>query len=47
MVLSVSSVKSVALSLNLDQNRHNVFNGRPEGLRAEARQRAWQLPINA
>ncbi|KAB2347238.1 hypothetical protein F8566_19630 [Actinomadura rudentiformis] len=33
------------LPLNLDQNRHNAFHARLTALRAQARQRARELPI--
>ncbi|MFG3357485.1 GIY-YIG nuclease family protein [Streptomyces griseofuscus] len=34
------------LPLNLDQNRHNAFHSHLKGLRAQARQRARELPIS-
>ncbi|MDQ0991628.1 GIY-YIG nuclease family protein [Streptomyces sp. V3I7] len=40
-------ISQLDLPLNLDQNRHNAFHGRLKGLRAEARQRARELPISA
>ncbi|MEU8684228.1 GIY-YIG nuclease family protein [Streptomyces sp. NPDC048611] len=35
------------LPLNLDQNRHNAFHSRLKELRAQARQRARELPISS
>ncbi|MGW4881642.1 GIY-YIG nuclease family protein [Streptomyces sp. NPDC004262] len=40
-------ISQLDLPLNLDQNRHNAFHSRLKALRAEARQRAAQLPISA
>nr|WP_228182403.1 hypothetical protein [Streptomyces anulatus] len=35
------------LPLNLDQNRHNAYHSRLKELRAQARQRARELPISS
>ncbi|MET9441653.1 GIY-YIG nuclease family protein [Streptomyces sp. NPDC006610] len=40
-------ISRLDLPLNLDQNRHNAFHSRLKGLRAQARQRARELPISA
>ncbi|MGP3772728.1 GIY-YIG nuclease family protein [Streptomyces sp. SDT5-1] len=46
-VLESKLISELDLPLNLDQNRHNAFHGRLKDLRAEARQRARELPISA
>ncbi|MGW5126854.1 GIY-YIG nuclease family protein [Streptomyces sp. NPDC004069] len=46
-VLESELISQLDLPLNLDQNRHNAFHSRLKGLRAEARQRARELPISA
>ncbi|MFF4491185.1 GIY-YIG nuclease family protein [Streptomyces sp. NPDC001544] len=40
-------ISQLDLPLNLDQNRHNAFHGRLKELRAQARQRARELPIGS
>ncbi|WP_415924578.1 GIY-YIG nuclease family protein [Streptomyces sp. MI02-7b] len=40
-------ISELDLPLNLDQNRHNAFHDRLKALRAQARQRAGELPISA
>ncbi|MFF3817423.1 GIY-YIG nuclease family protein [Streptomyces bluensis] len=40
-------ISQLDLPLNLDQNRHNAFHSRLKELRAQARQRARELPISA
>lgn len=40
-------IAQLDLPLNLDQNRHNAFHGRLKELRAQARQRARDLPISS
>ncbi|MGW2355236.1 GIY-YIG nuclease family protein [Actinacidiphila glaucinigra] len=40
-------ISELDLPLNLDQNRHNAFHDRLKALRAQARQRARELPISA
>ncbi|MFI2302375.1 GIY-YIG nuclease family protein [Actinacidiphila glaucinigra] len=40
-------ISELDLPLNLDQNRHNAFHDRLKELRAQARQRARELPISA
>ncbi|MFI1503845.1 GIY-YIG nuclease family protein [Streptomyces sp. NPDC020597] len=40
-------ISQLDLPLNLDQNRHNAFHNRLKQLRAQARQRARELPISA
>ncbi|MFD9005602.1 GIY-YIG nuclease family protein [Streptomyces sp. NPDC059582] len=40
-------ISKLDLPLNLDQNRHNAFHGRLKELRAQARQRARELPISS
>ncbi|GAA3479141.1 GIY-YIG nuclease family protein [Streptomyces yanii] len=40
-------ISQLDLPLNLDQNRHNTFHDRLKELRAQARQRARELPISA
>ncbi|QKW62574.1 hypothetical protein HUT15_19730 [Streptomyces sp. NA03103] len=40
-------IAQLDLPLNLDQNRHNAFHTRLKELRAQARQRAWELPISS
>ncbi len=46
-VLESELISQLDLPLNLDQNRHNAFHSRLKSLRAEARQRARELPISA
>ncbi|MGW9208408.1 GIY-YIG nuclease family protein [Embleya sp. NPDC055664] len=43
--LESSLIDQLDLPLNLDQNRHNSFHARLSELRAQARQRARDLPI--
>ncbi|MCX5441155.1 hypothetical protein OHO83_09645 [Streptomyces sp. NBC_00569] len=40
-------ISQLDLPLNLDQNRHNAFHSRLKELRAQARQRARELPISS
>ncbi|MEU6544071.1 GIY-YIG nuclease family protein [Streptomyces sp. NPDC046859] len=40
-------ISRLDLPLNLDQNRHNAFHSRLKELRAQARQRARDLPVGA
>ncbi|MGX1475839.1 UNVERIFIED_CONTAM: hypothetical protein RKD50_004647 [Streptomyces canus] len=40
-------ISQLDLPLNLDQNRHNAFHSRLKELRAQARQRARDLPVGA
>ncbi|MGY6025315.1 GIY-YIG nuclease family protein [Streptomyces spinosirectus] len=40
-------ISELDLPLNIDQNRHNAFHGRLKDLRAQARQRARELPVTA
>jgi hypothetical protein len=40
-------ISQLDLPLNLDQNRHNAFHTRLKELRAQARQRARELPISS
>lgn len=40
-------ISQLNLPLNLDQNRHNAFHSRLNELRAQARQRARDLPISS
>ncbi|MEU5255790.1 GIY-YIG nuclease family protein [Streptomyces longwoodensis] len=40
-------ITQLDLPLNLDQNRHNAFHRRLKELRAQARQRARELPISS
>lgn len=40
-------ISQLNLPLNLDQNRHNAFHSRLKELRAQARQRARELPISS
>lgn len=40
-------ISQLDLPLNLDQNRHSAFRERLKVLRAQARQRARELPISA
>jgi hypothetical protein len=40
-------ISRLDLPLNLAQNRHNAFHNRSEELRAQARQRARELPISS
>ncbi|MGW1130875.1 GIY-YIG nuclease family protein [Streptomyces griseoluteus] len=40
-------ISRLDLPLNLDQNRHNAFHSRLKELRAQARQRARELPISS
>ncbi|MFE7794161.1 GIY-YIG nuclease family protein [Streptomyces sp. NPDC057460] len=45
--LEAQLISQLDLPLNLDQNRHNAFHNRLKELRAQARKRARELPINA
>ncbi|SMQ16373.1 hypothetical protein SAMN06272771_2735 [Streptomyces sp. Ag82_O1-12] len=40
-------IAQLDLPLNLDQNRHNAFHSRLKEMRAQARQRARELPISS
>ncbi|MFH8756240.1 GIY-YIG nuclease family protein [Streptomyces atroolivaceus] len=40
-------ISQLDLPLNLDQNRHNTYHSRLKELRAQARQRARELPISS
>ncbi|MFJ6086529.1 GIY-YIG nuclease family protein [Streptomyces sp. NPDC092369] len=40
-------ISELDLPLNLDQNSHNAFHSQLKGLRAQARQRARELPISS
>lgn len=40
-------ITELDLPLNLDQNRHNAFHGRLKEIRAQARERARELPISS
>lgn len=40
-------ISRLDLPLNLDQNRHNAFHSRLKEMRAQARERARELPINS
>ncbi|MEU9344731.1 GIY-YIG nuclease family protein [Streptomyces sp. NPDC048278] len=40
-------ISQLDLPLNLDQNRHNAFHDRLKKLRAQARQRARELPVGS
>ncbi|WP_338133490.1 GIY-YIG nuclease family protein [Streptomyces caniscabiei] len=40
-------ISQLDLPLNLDQNRHNAFHSRLKEIRAQARQRARELPIGS
>ncbi|MFE3382715.1 GIY-YIG nuclease family protein [Streptomyces anulatus] len=40
-------ISQLDLPLNLDQNRHNAYHSRLKELRAQARQRARELPISS
>lgn len=46
-VLESQLISQLDLPLNLDQNRHNAFHSRLKELRAQARQRARDLPISS
>ncbi|GAA3483192.1 GIY-YIG nuclease family protein [Streptomyces yanii] len=46
-VLESQLISQLDLPLNLDQNRHNTFHSRLKELRAQARQRARELPIGS
>ncbi|MFE2187950.1 GIY-YIG nuclease family protein, partial [Streptomyces sp. NPDC059455] len=45
--LEAQLISRLDLPLNLDQNGHNGFHSRLKELRAQARQRARELPISA
>ncbi|WP_399926653.1 GIY-YIG nuclease family protein [Streptomyces kanamyceticus] len=45
--LEAQLISELDLPLNLDQNRHNTFHSRLKELRAQARQRARELPISS
>ncbi|MEU6812983.1 GIY-YIG nuclease family protein [Streptomyces sp. NPDC046831] len=45
--LEAQLIPQLDLPLNLDQNRHNTFHSSLKELRAQARQRARELPVSS